>query len=82
MPKIGSKSSAYSGWPYNVEWEHAGDGGATARALPGALVAGPDETFANSFSVVYSYLPLAIQGLMGATQEGAVFKVGRCRLTL
>lgn len=60
----------------NVEWEHAGDGGVTfrQRAEPAADAV---EVFANSFSVVYSYLPLSIQGLMGATQEGAVFKCVR-----
>lgn len=63
----------------NVEWEHAGDGGVTFRNTrpDDAPAANPDEVFANSFSVVYSYLPLAIQGLMGATQEGAVFKCVR-----
>ena len=63
----------------NVEWEHAGDGGVTFRTSrgDGADKATADEVFANSFSVVYSYLPLAIQGLMGATQEGAVFKCVR-----
>ena len=63
----------------NVEWEHAGDGGVTfknSRGDDGETVTA-DEVFANSFSVVYSYLPLAIQGLMGATQEGAVFKCVR-----
>ena len=67
----------------NVEWEHAGDGGVTwknTRSTPddaAAAAPSPDDVFANSFSVVYSYLPLAIQGLMGATQEGAVFKCVR-----
>lgn len=63
----------------NVEWFHAGDGGVTFRqsTQPGDTV--PDKTalFANSFSVVYSYLPLAIQGVTGATTEGAVFKCVR-----
>ena len=63
----------------NVEWEHAGDGGVTFRNSRGddGETVTADEVFANSFSVVYSYLPLAIQGLMGATQEGAVFKCVR-----
>jgi hypothetical protein len=36
-----------------VEWEHAGDGGVTARntRAPDAPPPGPDEVFANSFSV-------------------------------
>ena len=60
----------------NVEWEHAGDGGVTfrQRAEPAADAV---EIFANSFSVVYSYLPLSIQGLVGTAQEGAVFKCVR-----
>lgn len=67
----------------NVQWEHAGDGGVTWRntrrggAAEATTSPAADEVFANSFSVVYSYLPLAIQGLMGATQEGAVFKCVR-----
>ena len=63
----------------NVEWEHAGDGGVTWRntRLDDAPAPTPEDVFANSFSVVYSYLPLAIQGLMGVTQEGAVFKCVR-----
>ena len=63
----------------NVEWEHAGDGSVTFRNSRGddADKATADEVFANSFSVVYSCLPLAIRGLMGATQEGAVFKCVR-----
>jgi hypothetical protein len=61
----------------NVEWEHAGDGGVTFRSQGGAEGADADVTFANSFSVVYSYLPLAIQGLAGAMTEGAVFKCVR-----
>jgi len=61
----------------NVEWEHAGDGGVSFRGTPAASTATPDETFANSFSVVYSYLPLAIQGIAGDTTEGAVFKCVR-----
>ena len=59
----------------NVEWEHAGDGGRTYRML--GEDGGPDAAFANSFAVVYSYLPLAIDGLFGAKQEGAVFKCVR-----
>lgn len=66
----------------NVEWFHAGDGGVTFRAAavdPDDARRTPDATavFANSFSVVYSYLPLAIQGVTGATTEGAVFKCVR-----
>ena len=61
---------------------HAGDGGVTFRAAavaPDDARRTPDATavFANSFSVVYSYLPLAIQGVTGATTEGAVFKCVR-----
>ena len=60
----------------NVEWEHAGDGGVTfrQRAEPAADAV---EIFANSFSVVYSYLPLSIQGLRGNRAGGAVFKCVR-----
>ena len=65
----------------NVEWFHAGDGGGTFRAAAAARTDGPPpdaaSVFANSFSVVYSYLPLAIQGVTGATTEGAVFKCVR-----
>ena len=65
----------------NVEWFHAGDGGVTFRAAAAARTDGPPpdaaSVFANSFSVVYSYLPLAIQGVTGATTEGAVFKCVR-----
>ena len=62
----------------NVEWFHAGDGGVTFRGTqnPDAQP-DPVAAFANSFSVVYSYLPLAIQGVTGATTEGAVFKCVR-----
>ena len=55
----------------NVEWEHAGDGGMTYRSAGAATAQdapapapGADDVFANSFSVVYSYLPLAIQVLV------------------
>ena len=63
----------------NVEWFHAGDGGVTFRGQlqPGDPQPDPTAVFANSFSVVYSYLPLAIQGVTGATTEGAVFKCVR-----
>jgi hypothetical protein len=70
----------------NVEWFHAGDGGVTFRAAAAAAAQNQNESspnvdadsvFANSFSVVYSYLPLAIQGVTGATTEGAVFKCVR-----
>ena len=66
----------------NVEWFHAGDGGVTFRAAQSALQSDgppsdPVSVFANSFSVVYSYLPLAIKGVTGATTEGAVFKCVR-----
>jgi len=38
----------------------------------------PVEAFANSFTVVYSFLPLSIQTTMfGSTTEGAVFKCVR-----
>ena len=67
----------------NVEWEHDGDGGLTwgmNRQQAGIDDQMPDpvEAFANSFTVVYSFLPLSIQTTMfGSTTEGAVFKCVR-----
>jgi hypothetical protein len=67
----------------NVEWEHDGDGGLTwgmNRQQAGIDNQTPDpvEAFANSFTVVYSFLPLSIQTTMfGSTTEGAVFKCVR-----
>ena len=67
----------------NVEWEHDGDGG-LAHAMSRQKAGIDDqpmtevEAFANSFVVVYSFLPLSIQANMfGSTLEGAVFKCVR-----
>ena len=67
----------------NVEWEHDGDGG-LAHAMSRQQAGIDDqpmtevEAFANSFVVVYSFLPLSIQANMfGSTLEGAVFKCVR-----
>ena len=67
----------------NVEWEHDGDGGlawSMSRQQAGVDDAAPSdvEAFANSFVVVYSFLPLNIQASMFASSlEGAVFKCVR-----
>lgn len=56
----------------NVEWAHDGDGGKSFSAK--VKKANATEAFANSFTVVYSFLPLKIDIAWGSSLEGAVFK--------
>jgi hypothetical protein len=63
----------------NCEWEHAGDGGdifKSEKISTGSFDTISDvEMFMNSFSVVYSYLPLQIENkVFGKNTSGAVFK--------